>query len=103
MKIQKLSFGGIKNVLSRDELKKIMAGSGSCSPSSCTNDGLAIPCCQCYPTKTDCFQNVGYDYLKFPSPIPYECNCFCQAWGYSGGYNDCPNNAPVGCIINTSC
>jgi len=41
MKIQKLSLSGIKNVLSRDELKKIMAGSGS------------DVCCACWNTPND--------------------------------------------------
>lgn len=36
MKNEKLSLKGIKNVLSRTELKKIMAGSGCCN------------CCYCY-------------------------------------------------------
>jgi hypothetical protein len=43
MKTEKLSLKGIKNVLSRAELKKIMAGSGGCS----CGVGAAI-CCQCY-------------------------------------------------------
>jgi hypothetical protein len=93
MRIQKLSFSGIKNVLSRAELKKIMAGSGSCTP-SCTNEGLAIPCCTCDP-------GCGV-YLTFATPIPYECNCFCIAWGYSSGINDCPISG-CGTVVSNAC
>ena len=101
MKIQKLSFSGIKNVLSRDELKKIMAGSGSCTPSSCTNEGLSIPCCTCDISTLNPCDDLYSVYLKFSTPIAYECNCFCQAWGYSGGVNDCPNDPS--CYTDNAC
>ena len=39
MKKQKISFSSIKDVLNRDEMRSIMAGSGSsqCSTSTCSN------------------------------------------------------------------
>lgn len=43
MKKEKLSLKSIKNVLTREEMKKIMAGSGNCSTSICNND--TIFCC----------------------------------------------------------
>lgn len=48
MKTEKLSLNGIKNVLSRAEMKKVMAGSGGCV--SGTNNcvyiyGGTLPCC----------------------------------------------------------
>jgi len=46
MKTEKLSLKSIKNVLSRNELKKIMAGSGSCGTLGAVCDnGTAPPCC----------------------------------------------------------
>jgi hypothetical protein len=91
MKIERLSLQGIKNVLSRAELKKIMAGSGT---GGCTNMGLAIPCCQC-ATGIECCPWV---YVPNSPPIPYECDCYCKAEGYPlGGLNDCPNNIPACC------
>ena len=42
MKTEKMSFKNIKDVLSRDEMKKIMAGSGS---STCSRfDSFAFEC-----------------------------------------------------------
>jgi hypothetical protein len=55
MKIEKMSFEGIKNVLSRAEMKKIMAGSGGC------NSGYA----QCYSNVACC---PGATCL--PGPLP---------------------------------
>jgi len=60
MKIEKLSLKGIENVLSREELKKISAGSGSgpCIPhgqTNCNNPGAT--CCpglQCYTLTGTC-------------------------------------------------
>jgi hypothetical protein len=51
MKKEKMSFKNIKDVLGRDEMKKIMAGSGGCSTMSCsdgkscyTNTSLECKC-----------------------------------------------------------
>jgi len=58
MKIEKLSLKGIKNVLSREELKKIMAGSSACIPEgegNCSDPGAT--CCgtlSCYPQTETC-------------------------------------------------
>jgi len=93
MKIEKLSLNGIKNVLSRAELKKIMAGSGGGTPpgnpppGGCPNLGYAIPCCQCF---TGGGGSCPYAFIYNSPPIPYECECYCQERGYSGGWNDCP-------------
>ena len=78
MKIQKLSFSRIKNVLSRAELKKIMAGS----------DGMYY-CCACqlgqgppvegyyYTSNNDC-DNYCYNLFHPPysDPSGYEVNSF---------------------------
>jgi len=45
MKTEKLSLSGIKNVLSRAELKKIMAGSGGLSCGSTCDDLGRDPGC----------------------------------------------------------
>ena len=46
MKREKLSLKGIKNVLSRTEMKKIMAGSNCIAEfSSCTPNPSYNPCC----------------------------------------------------------
>lgn len=87
---ERLNLKSIKNVLSRDELKKIMAGStggggGTGGSGGCQNMGLAIPCCQCYNAN-------GYVCMTNTPPIPYECSCYCQSYGYTGGLNDCPDN-----------
>jgi hypothetical protein len=44
MKTNKLTFKGIKNVLSKDEMKNIMAGSGHCLNvgAACNDD---VQCC----------------------------------------------------------
>jgi hypothetical protein len=51
MKTEKLSLKSIKNVLSRAEMKKIMAGSsGDCQLGLCNDDGSSYSCaagCQC--------------------------------------------------------
>jgi len=46
MKTQKLSLKGIKNVLGRSEMKKIMAGSGGCSSynNPCNVTGMNLCC-----------------------------------------------------------
>ena len=85
MKREKLSLGGIKNVLSRAELKKIMAGSGC---TGCTNEGLSIPCCQCNTGSTHSPPCPWVNVYVTPN-IPFECNCFCIAQGYAYGLNDC--------------
>ena len=52
MKKEKLSFKGIKNVISRDELKNIMAGSGPGTPGG--GGGGTPPGCQpCMPSCTN--------------------------------------------------
>jgi len=51
MKKDKLSLKGIKNVLSRDEMKKIMAGSGYSIPCYC--DGVRKGFCLC-DTTSEC-------------------------------------------------
>jgi len=51
MKTEKLNFKSIKNVLSKAEMKKIMAGSGgngsgcyvSAGPGGCPNGGICTP------------------------------------------------------------
>jgi len=45
MKIEKLSLQSIKNALSREELKKIMAGSGPCVPAGQGLCTYADPTC----------------------------------------------------------
>ena len=48
MKTEKLSLKGIKNVLSRSEMKNIMAGSGSTSCSLvCTDNGVRKDVASC--------------------------------------------------------
>lgn len=51
MKTQKMSFSNIKDELSRDEMKKIMAGSGEpCGhyESGCYNGTQYLYWCNCY-------------------------------------------------------
>lgn len=46
MKTKKLNFSEMKNALSRDEMKKIMAGSdGICPSKRCSCDGGIKYCC----------------------------------------------------------
>jgi len=46
MKTQRMSLASIKNVLSRDEMRRIMAGSAGCNGQECGN--VACPgACQC--------------------------------------------------------
>jgi hypothetical protein len=49
MKTQKVTLNGIKNMLSRAEMKKIMAGSGTPNCLShgedCNIDPQGLPCC----------------------------------------------------------
>ena len=49
MNTQKLSFKTIKNVLSRDEMKKIMAGSGgvTCNTDACGTITQCVTGCTC--------------------------------------------------------
>jgi hypothetical protein len=44
MKTEKMSFKNIKDVLSRDEMKGIMAGSGPLSCGFCYPDNIKRPC-----------------------------------------------------------
>lgn len=65
MKTEKLNLKSIKNVLSRAEMKKIMAGSGgSCVPLGQTNCNIpTTPCCAglwCYTLTGTCESGVIY-------------------------------------------
>jgi len=77
MKSEKLSLTGIKNMLSRAELKRIMAGSAGGGP-TCTQcvNGIAT-CCQCI------FSNgpSGVYFLSNPD----SCEESCIALNYYGG------------------
>jgi hypothetical protein len=66
MKTEKMSFKNIKDVLSRDEMKGIMAGSGPLSCGFCnTPYGTRLPCnnggnssgrpCRCPNFNAQCF------------------------------------------------
>lgn len=77
MKKEKLSLKSIKNVLSREELKKIMAGStGECS--FCGPGGYT--CCGCYDT---------YPYSSYAlygvACANDTCNAHCISVGLLGG------------------
>ena len=54
MKTEKLNLGAIKNVLSRREMKKIMAGSGPCGTLGASCGGhTGVVCCpslKCNPS-----------------------------------------------------
>jgi hypothetical protein len=59
MKIEKMSLKGIKNVLSRAEMKKIMAVSGggggpNCPPPACCEGFHYCPCVGCLTDDRDC-------------------------------------------------
>jgi len=86
MKIEKLSLNGIKNMLSRTELKKIMAGSGGGCVGGCGGNNT---CCAC---EIDVYEGPP------PPPPPYflfcnttDCNGACESIGYgaSAGVVDC--------------
>lgn len=70
MKKEKLSLKGIKNVLSRSEMKKIMAGSGYGAPS----------CCVCYSPSCGSLQipntNAGCVAVCMGAPNYGECLWF---------------------------
>ncbi|MDB4903000.1 MAG: hypothetical protein JWQ63_2281 [Mucilaginibacter sp.] len=73
MKTEKMSLKGIKNVLSRAEMKKIMAGSGGCG----TNGNV---CCQCTG-------NWGYPTVTAVDSSGLACSIFCESLStnnYSG-------------------
>ncbi|MDB4903002.1 MAG: hypothetical protein JWQ63_2283 [Mucilaginibacter sp.] len=56
MKTEKLSLKGIKNVLSRGELKRIMAGSGNCSGlNGACGVGTQAVCCSGLTCRTTVF------------------------------------------------
>ena len=80
MKIEKLNLNGIKNALSRTELKKIMAGSGG--------GGGSILCCQCGIPCT----NGVIRYVCFQGADTNNCSTYCEENGYPIGYPDCPLN-----------
>jgi len=50
MKTEKLSRDTVKKVLSRSEMKKIMAGSGggACGGNQCAGGGGCLPFCVCF-------------------------------------------------------
>jgi len=67
MKKQKLSLNGIKNVLSRTEMKQIMAGSGIYYCCLCSWDG-------------------GIFSVILPDTVPgTNCGQFCSSQGYQTG------------------
>jgi len=75
MKIEKLSLNGIKNVLSRAELKKIMAGSGS-GPNCCwCNNGTVQPTGGASADSTPgCMEVCAADGLSGGVYIPSRCS-----------------------------
>jgi len=81
MKIEKLNLSGIKNALSRSELKKIMAGSGG--------GGGTIPCCQC---GIGCPGTDKIRYVCFQGADTNNCSTYCAQNGFPIGYPDCPLN-----------
>ena len=58
MKTKKLSFKEVSGALSRDEMKNIMAGSGSCYICTCNQTGGCASCCG---SSSQCFQ-VMYNF-----------------------------------------
>ena len=63
MKTQRMSLAGIKNVLSRAEMRKIMAGSGgSCYGQACGwIGGVYVSCCGSEPM---CYHDLRDDSYK---------------------------------------
>ena len=72
MKTEKMSFKNIKDVLSRDEMKMIMAGSGACPASYCLSATAG--------QVTQCF-NLSYQGNGVMDCFHYGC---CMA-GWCGG------------------
>jgi hypothetical protein len=68
MKKEKLNLGSIKNVLSRAELKKIMAGSGG----------------QCYLCECWTGSKLNGSSVEYETPVN-DCNNFCVNMGYGSG------------------
>ena len=60
MQSVKLNLKSIKNVLSRAEMRKIMAGSGSCDAQTCTM--LSQQCCPGYYCAMGSNPNPGSNY-----------------------------------------
>jgi hypothetical protein len=87
MKTEKLSLKALKNVLSRAELKKIMAGSGS---GSCICGDYATICCNCYTSGP-----VAY-YVKACTGGLQECSTLCEQAGYGGAYSQVSCNFCAG-------
>jgi len=75
MKSEKLSLKGIKNVLSRAELKKIMAGSGGPTCTQCYNE--TATCCECI------YSNGPSGFYLLTSPGL--CVSACQSLNYYSG------------------
>lgn len=66
MKNEKMSFGNIKDVLSRDEMKEIMAGSATNSCGTCMSGSpmeTGQPC-----------QVIGYGGCKCPYTRSFSCS-----------------------------
>ena len=79
MKTQKLSLNSIKNVLSRAEMKKIMAGSGDCY--NCTvyySGGSTMSGTSCGSSIEDARDNLGINIENHPdvygSPSAWSCS-----------------------------
>lgn len=73
MKPKKLNFSEIKNALSRDEMKKIMAGSGS---SICTVDCTG---CSAYKCTSGCSESKDNDYV-ICSGVRHNCRAYPSCW-----------------------
>jgi len=92
MKIEKLSLSGIKNTLSRTELKTIMAGSGGgghCGPCGGTS---GMQCCACPPVTG----GTGGPY--YTASVNTTCEAFCEGVDGNpyGVFVDC-NYCAAGC------
>jgi hypothetical protein len=89
MKSEKLSLKGIKNVLSRAELKKIMAGSGG-GCTGCSPDNNGPFCCSCYsgqypsaPYHLSCIGDCStYCRINYPS-LPFAALVPCSNCGFA--------------------
>jgi hypothetical protein len=84
MKTQKMSFKNIKDVLSRDEMKVIMAGSGGTGSSNlqtcinCVNTAVNTTCNSFnvpgqYHSYSACVGNISRQCYAYFSPSPNGC------------------------------
>gem|GEM_PF-976525 len=80
MRKEKLNFKGVRNVLKRSEMRKVMAGSGSAE------------CCEC--------SDGGNPTFLCNSNLQITCDSFCKLSGYGGGTGPHPGNnlCPPGCF-----